>query len=213
MPSRFKKGLVKVVKFFTVGHFSQNRSGRIIGGSGCWKNNFENSTKLLFLRFLYGHLSINYLVCQHSSVGQSYWFVISGSGVRIPLLAPDNLPAAGGMDWEKILGRFQSGQMGRTVNPLSFDFIGSNPILPTDKGEFRFCFPQRRNLVVERHCSLEIVFLKILCGSSSVGRATAFQAVGRGFEPRLPLPEFSIMIAWSNSFIRNWNLKLIFSLL
>ena len=24
-------------------------------------------------------------------------------------------------------------------------------------------------------------------GSSSVGRATAFQAVGRGFEPRLPL--------------------------
>ena len=26
-----------------------------------------------------------------------------------------------------------------------------------------------------------------ICGSSSVGRATAFQAVGRGFEPRLPL--------------------------
>jgi hypothetical protein len=28
---------------------------------------------------------------------------------------------------------------------------------------------------------------KLFCGSSSVGRATAFQAVGRGFEPRLPL--------------------------
>jgi hypothetical protein len=28
-------------------------------------------------------------------------------------------------------GRFQSGQMGRTVNPLSFDFRGSNPLLPT----------------------------------------------------------------------------------
>src|ERR1043165_290711 len=28
---------------------------------------------------------------------------------------------------------------------------------------------------------------KLTCGSSSVGRATAFQAVGRGFEPRLPL--------------------------
>src|SRR6187397_1287243 len=28
---------------------------------------------------------------------------------------------------------------------------------------------------------------KCKCGSSSVGRATAFQAVGRGFEPRLPL--------------------------
>ncbi len=27
----------------------------------------------------------------------------------------------------------------------------------------------------------------LLSGSSSVGRATAFQAVGRGFEPRLPL--------------------------
>jgi hypothetical protein len=30
-------------------------------------------------------------------------------------------------------------------------------------------------------------FSDCLCGSSSVGRATAFQAVGRGFEPRLPL--------------------------
>ncbi len=30
-------------------------------------------------------------------------------------------------------------------------------------------------------------FHTCLCGSSSVGRATAFQAVGRGFEPRLPL--------------------------
>lgn len=27
----------------------------------------------------------------------------------------------------------------------------------------------------------------LISGSSSVGRATAFQAVGRGFEPRLPL--------------------------
>src|ERR1700750_1554491 len=30
-------------------------------------------------------------------------------------------------------------------------------------------------------------FILVFCGSSSVGRATAFQAVGRGFEPRLPL--------------------------
>ena len=28
---------------------------------------------------------------------------------------------------------------------------------------------------------------RIFCGSSSVGRALAFQAKGRGFEPRLPL--------------------------
>jgi hypothetical protein len=31
-----------------------------------------------------------------------------------------------------------------------------------------------------------------ICGSSSVGRATAFQAVGRGFEPRLPLFQLSV---------------------
>ena len=31
------------------------------------------------------------------------------------------------------------------------------------------------------------IFKLLVCGSSSVGRATAFQAVGRGFEPRLPL--------------------------
>jgi hypothetical protein len=29
------------------------------------------------------------------------------------------------------LGRFQSGQMGQTVNLLSYDFGGSNPPLPT----------------------------------------------------------------------------------
>ena len=37
---------------------------------------------------------------------------------------------------------------------------------------------------------IKVIFAKQLnknCGSSSVGRATAFQAVGRGFEPRLPL--------------------------
>ena len=31
----------------------------------------------------------------------------------------------------KILGGFQSGQMGQTVNLLSFDFGGSNPSPPT----------------------------------------------------------------------------------
>ena len=49
------------------------------------------------------------------------------------------------------------GQMGRAVNPLRKRFGGSNPSLPT------------------------------LCGNSSVGRASAFQAVGRGFESRFPL--------------------------
>ena len=56
------------------------------------------------------------------------------------------------------MGKYQSGQMGQTVNLLSFDFGGSNPSLPTKN-----------------------------CGSSSVDRALAFQAEGRGFEPCLPL--------------------------
>ncbi len=30
-----------------------------------------------------------------------------------------------------ILGRYQSGQLGRTVTPLTFVFVGSNPALPT----------------------------------------------------------------------------------
>ena len=32
-----------------------------------------------------------------------------------------------------------------------------------------------------------LVFIKSISGSSSVGRASAFQAEGRGFESRLPL--------------------------
>ncbi len=47
--------------------------------------------------------------------------------------------------------------MGQTVNLLAYAFGGSNPSSPTQ------------------------------CGSSSVDRASAFQAEGREFEPRLPL--------------------------
>ena len=56
------------------------------------------------------------------------------------------------------MGRYQSGQMGRAVNPLGRPFGGSNPSLPI-----------------------------YVSGNSSVGRATAFQAVSRGFESRFPL--------------------------
>ena len=49
--------------------------------------------------------------------------------------------------------------MGQTVNLLVFTFGGSNPSSPT----------------------------YLFCGSSSVDRASAFQAEGREFEPRLPL--------------------------
>ena len=51
--------------------------------------------------------------------------------------------------------------MGQTVNLLAYAFGGSNPSLPTQLAE--------------------------TCGSSSVDRALAFQAEGRGFESRLPL--------------------------
>ena len=51
--------------------------------------------------------------------------------------------------------------MGQTVNLLAYAFGGSNPSLPTN--------------------------ILLNCGSSSVDRALAFQAGGRGFEPRLPL--------------------------
>ena len=47
-----------------------------------------------------------------------------------------------------------------------YDFGGSNPSVPTNG------------------------FENILSGSSSVGRASAFQAEGRGFESRLPLKGF-----------------------
>ncbi len=29
------------------------------------------------------------------------------------------------------MGRYQSGQLGRTVTPLTYVFVGSNPALPT----------------------------------------------------------------------------------
>ena len=56
--------------------------------------------------------------------------------------------------------------MGQTVNLLRHRFGGSNPSLPTTE-----------------------------CGSSSVDRASAFQAEGRGFEPRLPLKENNAYVA------------------
>ena len=56
-------------------------------------------------------------------------------------------------------GRYQSGQMGQTVNLLVFTFGGSNPSPPTQQ----------------------------FCGNSSVGRARPCQGRGREFESRLPL--------------------------
>ena len=67
------------------------------------------------------------------------------------------------------MGSYQSGQLGLTVTQLSFDFGGSNPSLPTS---FEYS---------------KLILKKQNCESSSVDRALAFQAEGRGFESRLSL--------------------------
>lgn len=99
------------------------------------------------------------------------------------------------------LGRFQSGQMGQTVNLLVYTFGGSNPSLPTWPHE-RSCgirhlavpgvgigFASSHRVTTTKRLSAAWAAMHtgLTCGSSSVGRASAFQAEGRGFEPRLPL--------------------------
>ena len=71
--------------------------------------------------------------------------------------------------------------MGQTVNLLSFDFGGSNPSAPTNQ------LPNHRIADRTSPAKASDRRLKNRCGSSSVDRASAFQAEGREFEPRLPL--------------------------
>ena len=66
-------------------------------------------------------------------------------------------PTIGSRHKRNNMGEFQSGQMGQTVNLLA------------------------------KPSEVRILPLPLNCGSSSFGRATAFQAVGGGFEPRFPL--------------------------
>ena len=85
--------------------------------------------------------------------------------------------------------------MGRTVNPLSFDFRGSNPLLPTSPADPPTGKGRHIRVKFFIYCRLDSANWLIKCGSSSVGRATAFQAVGRGFEPRLPLKKDHAVVA------------------
>jgi hypothetical protein len=64
--------------------------------------------------------------------------------------------------------RYPSGQREQTVNLPAYAFEGSNPSLSTSWRE---------------------AGSRIQGGNSSVGRASAFQAEGRGFESRFPLHE------------------------
>ena len=59
------------------------------------------------------------------------------------------------------MGGYQSGQMGQTVNLLAMPSVVRIHHHPQPK--------------------------RLFCGNSSVDRALAFQAGGRGFEPRFPL--------------------------
>ena len=70
---------------------------------------------------------------------------------------------------------YPSGQREQTVNLPAYAFEGSNPS-PTITGTGGAEGAEAQKKHFEN------------CGSSSVGRALAFQACGRGFESRLPLP-------------------------
>ena len=78
---------------------------------------------------------------------------------------------------------FPSGQREQTVNLAAEAFGGSNPSLPTKNSSSGWmAMPD------EKGYERGVEGLNIgRGGSNSVGRVTAFQAVGRGFESRLPL--------------------------
>ena len=63
---------------------------------------------------------------------------------------------------------YRSGQPGQTVNLLAYAYGGSNPPPTTVKSEGGS---------------------KNFAGVAQLARASAFQAEGRGFESRLPLPD------------------------
>ncbi len=102
-------------------------------------------------------------------------------------------------------GRYPSGQREQTVNLSASAFGGSNPPLPTQPREAgcatqgRFQSPRLRwfwfgdctvknvSLLGPERQGLRGATQARLRGNSSVGRAPAFQAGGRGFEPRFPL--------------------------
>ena len=76
--------------------------------------------------------------------------------------------------------------MGQTVNLLVFTFGGSNPSSPTNADR-----ATAGN--TETPLSFYVGKAGKKCGSSSVDRASAFQAEGREFEPRLPLKDIMPM--------------------
>ena len=110
------------------------------------------------------------LICLFSSVGQSTWFVISGSLVRIRQEARKKKNT--GLYW------------------CSLKEVGQIPEWPNGAD----CKSAGLRLRW-----FESIFAHNNCGSSSVDRALAFQAEGRGFESRLPLSRKRLS-CWTASF-------------
>jgi hypothetical protein len=77
-----------------------------------------------------------------------------------------------------------SGQWEQAVNLPAYAFDGSNPSPST----LNFVRPwSARHQLGWQAGSVSAIGRAPICGSSSVGRASAFQAERRGFESRLPL--------------------------
>jgi hypothetical protein len=80
-----------------------------------------------------------------------------------------------------------SGQWERAVNPPAYAYGGSNPPPSTDQQETPIDGNGSINRSGWQAGSDGAIGRAPFCGSSSVGRASAFQAERRGFESRLPL--------------------------
>src|SRR5262245_21599128 len=91
-----------------------------------------------------------------------------GLGVRVPSPASTRPARHHRRDGSMTLEGFPSGQREQTVNLSAYAFGGSNPPPSTI-----------------------ISIVNGLRGNSSVARASAFQAEGRGFESRFPLHLFA----------------------
>jgi hypothetical protein len=79
-----------------------------------------------------------------------------------------------------------SGQWERAVNPPAYAYGGSNPPPTTPPNDFR-PLGERYMRRLGWQADSDGAIGRASCGSSSVGRASAFQAERRGFESHFPL--------------------------
>ena len=80
-----------------------------------------------------------------------------------------------------------SGQWERAVNPPAYAYGGSNPPPTTDPNNFEPGVKRSMDRLGWQADKESAIGRAPTCGSSSVGRASAFQAERRGFESHFPL--------------------------